>query len=363
MSNKFIKQVKNEIKKQERKEEQLFLIPSGSTLLNCACSNSPYGAYKAGTIITLPGASASGKTMLLFTMFAEICGSEKYNDYEIIYDDAEEAYSMDTPRLFGKSADERVRPPAIAKDGEPIYSETIQDFQNNILLQIKKGNPFIYALDSLDSLSSDEEMEREYKKALLSAKNPDAIKELKGSYKTEKARIIGQCLRMVRRKIKNTNSLLIIVQQERANMNAGPYGKKEITSGGRAPFYYSSHQVWTKKIKSIKKDGTKIGNRARAIITKNKLTGKERSVEFDIYDEYGIDDIGSQIDFLIKEGFWKKKGNEIVADELNISGKRSILISKIESNGLQKKLKKITGRAWVEKENKLKMNREPKYGS
>lgn len=361
MTREFIRQVKNEAKEQAQKNEKLFLIPSGATLLNCACSNSPYGGYKAGTIITLPGASASGKTMLLFTMFAEVCNDEKYNDYDIIYDDAEEALAMDVVRLFGEKTNNRVRPPVLTKDGDPIYSETIQGFQNNILLQIKKGKPFIYALDSLDSLSSDEEMEKEYKKAILSTKNPDAIRELKGSYKTEKARIIGQCLRMIRRRIRNTNSLLIIVQQERANIGAGPYGKQETTSGGKAPFYYSSHQVWTKKIKSIKKEDIKVGNRTRATVTKNKLTGKERSAEFDIYDEYGIDDIGSQIDFLVKEGAWKKKGGEIIADDLDFSGKRQILIQKIEENQLQRKLKKITGRAWIEREKKLRMKREPKY--
>ena len=358
---KFIRQVQASVKEKEEEREKVLLIPSGSTLLNCACSGYPYGAYKAGTIVTLPGASASGKTMLLFTMFAEMCQLKKFDEYKLFYDDAEEALSINIGKLFGKETQKRIYPPNFITIEESIYSQTIQDFQNNILLKIKTGNPFVYALDSLDALSSDEEMEREYKKAILSVKNPDQLKELKGSYNTEKAKIIGQCLRMIRGKLKITKSLLIIVQQERANIGGGMFQKETITSGGKAPFYYSSHQVWMKRIKSLKKNEKKIGNRVKATVTKNKLTGKERSAEFDIYDDYGVDDIGSQIDFLLQEGNWSKNGIKIDAVGLNISGTRSIIISHIEKEGLQKELKKITGETWHQIESRLKLNRKAKY--
>lgn len=357
---KFIRQVQASVEKEEEKEK-ILLIPSGATLLNCACSDSPYGAYKAGTIITLPGASASGKTMLLFTIFAEMCAFNKFKDYHFIYDDAEEALAINIRLLFGVDAHERIESPSHTKEGVSIYSQTIQDFQNNILLQIKKGKPFVYALDSLDALSSDEEMEREYKKAILSIKNPEQLKELKGSYHTEKAKIIGQCLRMIRGELKNTKSLLIIVQQERANIGGGMFQKETITSGGKAPFYYSSHQVWTKRIKSLKKNGKKIGNRVKAMVTKNKLTGKERSAEFDIYDDYGVDDIGSQIDFLLQEGNWEKHGIKIKTIGLGIDGTRTEIISQIEKEGMQKELKRITGKTWMQIESELKLNREKKY--
>ena len=358
---KFIRQIQSSVEEKDEKKEKILLIPSGSTLLNCACSGSPLGAYRAGTIITLPGASASGKTMLLFTMFAEMCQSKKFDNYKLIYDDAEEALSINIEKLFGIGALQRIKPPSYSNEKESVYSETIQDFQNNILLQIKKEIPFVYALDSLDALSSDEEMEREYKKAILSIKNPEQLKELKGSYNIEKAKIIGQCLRMIRGKLKNTKSLLIIVQQERANIGGGMFQKETITSGGKAPFYYSSHQVWMKRIKSLKKNEKKIGNRVKAIVTKNKLTGKERSAEFDIYDDYGIDDIGSQIDFLLQEGQWKKNGIKINAIGLDIIEVRSKIISQIEKEGLQKELKRITGAVWGQIESELKLNRKAKY--
>ena len=359
-TSKFIRRVKSEISELEKKDK-ILLIPSGSTLLNCACSDSPLGAFKAGEIVTLPGASASGKTMLLFTMFAEMCQMKKFDGYALIYDDAEEALAINIKRLFGSDTQERVKPPIYSSEGDSIYNQTIQDFQNSILLMIKKEKPFVYALDSLDALSSDEELAREYKKAMLSVKDPEQLKKLKGSYHTEKAKITGQCLRMIRGKIKNTKSLLIIVQQERANVGGGMFEKETITSGGKAPFYYSSHQVWMKRVKSLKKNEKKIGNRVKAMVTKNKLTGKERNVEFDIYDQYGVDDIGSQIDFLLEEEIWKKRKMEIDAVGLVVCKMRSGLIAHIEKENLQRELRRITGEAWNKIESELKLNRKMKY--
>lgn len=356
---KFSRQIQSSIVEQ-KKEKEFEYIPSGSTLLNCAASDNSFGAYKIGTIVTIPGGSASGKTMLIYTMFAEICSMKRFDKFNLIYDDAEEALAIDIKKLFGAKTKERVVPPRKNKDGESVYSETIQDFKNNLMLCIKRNKPFVYVLDSLDSLSSDAEIDREYKLALQSAKNGEQIKEIKGQQIADKARAIGQCLRTIRQRLKNTKGLLIIIQQERTNIGGGMFRPETITSGGRAPFYYSSHQIWMKKSKAIKKGEKKIGAKTRVSVMKNKLTGKERTVEFDIYYSYGIDDIGSQIDFLIKEKIWKKKVGTIISPEF-ISASREKLIDYIEENNLQKKLKKITGQAWVDLENKLQLERKAKY--
>src|SRR4030065_471292 len=359
---KFRRQVQSSAKP-EKIEDNMSVkhIPSGSTLLNCAASDSAFGAYKIGTIVTIPGGSASGKTMLIYTMFAEICDIKRFDKFRLIYDDAEEALSIDIEKLFGKKTKVRVIPPRINKEtGDSIYSETIQDFKNNLMLCIKKGIPFIYVLDSLDSLSSDAEMDREYKLAIQSAKSGEQVKEIKGQQIADKARAIGQCLRTIRQQLKNTKGLLVIIQQERTNIGGGMFRPETITSGGRAPFYYSSHQIWLKKSKAIKKGEKKIGAKTRVNIMKNKLTGKERNIEYNIYYSYGIDDIGSQIDFLVQEKIWKKKGGIIVSDEF-IPATREKLIRYIEENNLQKKLKKITGESWRKIEKELELTRKAKY--
>lgn len=350
----------------ERKEIDIsILIPSGSTMLNLACSDNPYGAFALGRIVTLPGGSASGKTMLMLTMLAECANDERFDNYNLIYDDGEETCDgFDIKYLFGNKLARIIEPPKYDENKDPVYSETIQDFKANILTRIKAKKPFIYILDSLDSLTTDEELKKEYLKALAKAKDPDAVKELKGSYKTEKAKAIGETLRMINNRLKHTRSTLFIVQQERANIGIA-FGSTKTTSGGMAPFFYSSHQVWLNKksiiTKEVKKLKRKTGNVIIAKVTKNKITGKLREVEFDTYYDYGIDDLSSCIDFLVLAKHWKKIDAIIRANDFDLSGSKKDLIDKIEERKLQNEVQVITGNVWLEIEEALRLNRERKY--
>lgn len=353
-------------KKIERKEiDTSILIPSGNTMLNLACSDNPFGAFALGRIVTLPGGSASGKTMLMLTMLAECANDERFDDYNLIYDDGEETCDgFDIEYLFGTKLANRIIAPQYDENTESIYSETIQDFKANILTKVKAKESFIYILDSLDSLTTDEELKKEYRQALIKAKDPDAVKELKGSYKTEKAKAIGETLRMINNQLKHTKSALFIVQQERANIGV-TFGLTKTTSGGMAPFFYSTHQVWLNKkatlTKTIKKQERKTGNKVIAKVTKNKITGKLRDVEFDTYYDYGIDDLSSCIDFLVSAGHWKKTDAIICAYDLDLSDSKKDLIEKIEDKRLQNEVQVITGNVWLEIEESLRLNRSRRF--
>ena len=66
------------------------LIDSGSTLINCACSDNPDGAFGLGTISTFPGQSQAGKTVLMLTMLALCAKDFRFDNYDLIMDDSEE---------------------------------------------------------------------------------------------------------------------------------------------------------------------------------------------------------------------------------------------------------------------------------
>lgn len=338
-----------------KKIETETLVPSGSTLLNLACSDNPYGAYGLGKIVTLPGTSSAGKTLLMLTTFAEAHKLERLKGHEFVYDDVEAALEFDLAYLFGKGVANRIQEPPQG------CSDTIEHFKSNIITLAEKGKPFIYCLDSFDALSSDAELEKEMRKALAMAKSEEAAKKIAGSFGTEKAKIAGQVLRMIKQELQRTNSLLIMIQQVRQNLNAGPFGQKYTTAGGEAPFFYSSHCVWLSKIESLKKQGRKIGSRVKADVKKNKLTGKLRDVEFDIFYDHGIDDIGSMVDFMVDEKVWTKSGNNINATEFDISLNRAALITHIEENNLEPRLIRVVATAWKTIEDELLLKRKPRY--
>lgn len=332
------------------------LLSSGSTLLNCACSDTPWGAFRKGTMVTITGTSQGGKTMEALTTIAEAVASTKFDEYSKHYDDVEEALEIDVNYMFGTKVAEAIQKPPLG------YSNTIQQFKANVLTLAKTGKPFIYVLDSADALTSDEELEKEMRKALAMAKSDEAAKKIAGSYGMEKAKIAGQILRMIKSELAKTDSILIALQQLRQNTDrATPFSPKYITVGGEAWYFYSTHQCWLTKAENIKDKNLRIGSYVNVAVKKNKLTGKYREITFPIYNDYGIDDIASCIDWMVDEGPWNKEGNVIVATELDLALNKPKLIATIEEQGLERKLKRAVGDAWKKREEEVKLNRKPRF--
>jgi len=320
------------------------LIPTSSTLLNCACSDNPTGGYGIGKLVNLIGDSSSGKTLLGLSCFAEMAMFKKFDEYAFIYDDVEAALEFNLDYLFGREVSDRI--------DMSITSDTIQDFYGNITRTIKEERPFVYILDSLDALTSIEEMKR------ADAYAKDNEKE-KGSYKMEKAKMLTEILRVIARDIKRTEALIIIVSQTRDNVGFG-YATKS-RSGGRALKFYSSHEIWLSVLKSLEKKDRIIGVNTEAKVSKNKLTGKVRNVEFPIYYDYGVDDIAANVDFLVKEGRWKKNKLTIQATDFNIEGTKDKLVRRIENDSIELDLQSLVGEVWNNIEEEIRLKRKPKY--
>lgn len=321
------------------------LVPTGSTLLNCALSDWPYGGYGLGRLVNLVGDSSSGKSLLALTCLAEMSCYQRFDQYRFIYDEPEAALAFNLKHLFSYDIAER-----IATD---VVSNTIQDFYANLLKAIKKGDPFIYVLDSLDSVSSIEEMKRADKIA------GDTEDKDKGSYKMEKQKLISEILRVTCREIKDKEAVVIIVSQTRDNVGMG-YNPKT-RSGGSALKFYSSHEIWLSIKEKIKRSDREIGVGTEAKVSKNKLTGKVRKVPMSIYYDYGVDDISENVDFLVDAGRWPKSKNTVEAPDFNLSGTRASVVKSIEIKYLGKELQRLVGEEWMKIEDGLKLDRKPKY--
>lgn len=356
MKNKEIKELLTSKKKNIKKE----YVSTGSTLLNLACSDNPFYGFLKGHYYFLVGDSASGKTFLSLTCLAEAARNGAFDDYTFIYDNAEDGALMDIARFFGSKVAQRLKPPAFDKDTDmPIFSSTIEEFYYNVDKALKKRAPFIYILDSMDALSSTDEIAKfeEQKEAYKKGK------EVSGSYGDGKAKKNSANLRRVVSAIKNSGSILIIINQTRDNLGFG--FEKKTRSGGHALRFYACLELWSSIKEKIKKtiDGKKrqLGIQCQIQIKKNRLTGKEHVISIPIYHSYGIDDIGSCVDFLVDEGHWDMEGNSIVATEFAITEKRHKLIEQIEHDGLEKDLQIIVGEVWSGIEEKSKLNRKARY--
>lgn len=326
------------------------LVPSGSTLLNLALSDREDGGWAVGRVANLIGDSSSGKTLLALTAFAEMASDGRFARYRLILDDAEHALAFDVGRMFGGAALDRIEAPG--EDGE--NSDTIQDFHLNVVEAIDRGTPFAYVLDSFDALTSVEELGRTDR--WIEARRGG--KEVGGTYGMEKAKLASQVLREIKGRLKHTESLLIVISQTRDNVDPLSF-ERRTRSGGRALRFYSSHEVWSAVRKKIRRKGRTVGVLVRIRVSKNKLTGKLRDVELPIYYDYGVDDLGSCVDWLVEEGAWRKVGSRISTPWGDMS--RDRLLGHLESEGLELELRRAVGERWRAVEEGLRLGRKPRY--
>jgi len=341
-------QVKKVSKKKIKKAEPVdsrILIPSGSTMLDLCCSDTPFGAYVPGTLVNPVGDKSAGKTMGYHSMLAEMCRWKRFKDYHLIHRDIEHAVQWDIAQLFGDKLAKRIDMKSKVR--------TIEDMKKDLRALIKEGRPFVYGLDAYDAVGSKEG----------DAKKDD---DESGYANAKKTKELGFILQESLDGIVNTGSLLVIISQVRQNMDPAPFTPKFKRNGGQALGHYVSHEPWIFKGKKLYREVNKrkrqIGVMAMPRVEKNRLTGKVRSCEFPIYYDYGIDDLGSCVSFMIKEGFWKKKDGKIRAKELRVSGANvGALVAKIEEKNLEKELKTAVGRAWLEIEESMKLNRKKKF--
>lgn len=350
-------------------------VSTGSTLLNLALTDHPDCGWQKGKMANIIGDSSSGKTFLTLTTFAEAAIDERFDDFRLIMDDAEHANEFNIKHLFGPKVAKRIEAPAKLK-GDDLHSELIEDFHANLRNAIKNKDPFIYILDSMDALDSEADQKKieEFMKvherkrdALENAKDGEdakAVKDVAGTYGMAKAKKNSDILRDVCGKLEKSNSILLIISQTRDNINPMSFEKKT-RSGGRALKFYASHEIWTASGGKIKSKDRVIGVNCIIKVSKNKITGKVREVEIPIYYSYGLDNIGSCIDFLIGEGFWSGGGKTAINTQgsfgLDKGISRNKLIEHIEENELEDELKTITAKCWKEIEDSLVIKRKNKY--
>ena len=355
-------------------------VSSGSVLLNLALTNHPDCGWKLGRMANVIGDSGAGKTVLCMTSVAATCNDDSNSDVNAKFDDGEHAYEFNTKKMFGPRTKARLQfvdPP----------SENIEGFSDNLRAAINEDEPFIYIMDSFDSLGCEDDTKHLESERLIRQGKSKA--KSKGSYGTAKPKLASQLLREECGKLSDSRGALLIISQTRDNLNAFSYEKKT-RSGGKALKFYATHEVWIIYTGAIKEKDRQVGAETEVKVRKNKITGKKRSIKLYVFDDYGIDDIGSCVDFLVSEKWWsysakeapkgpktkvarapKAEDDEKVSKTKPIDTKgdlgdypamsRTKLIQTIEDDDLKEELKQAVTACWNDIEESIRPKRKAKY--
>jgi len=223
--------------------------------------------------------NSTGKTLLAIEATNSFI--RKYPTARPKYREVEAAFDLPYAASIGMPVDQ-------IDFGDDKDVNTVEDFYADLNEYIQKldGKPGLYILDSLDALSSESELKRDFNE---------------GSYNMEKAKQMGQIFRRLVRELKRTNTHLMIISQERDNIGV-TFGKRSTRSGGRALDFFCSQVLWLAKIgtndQTVGKLKRAVSIDIRANCEKNKINIPLQRCDFTIRFNFGIDELNSYINWL-----------------------------------------------------------------
>ena len=258
-------------------------IPTGAISLDLALG---CGGFPRGRVIELYGAEGSGKTSLALSVAAN---AQKQGG-TVAFVDAENALTRELTGFMGVD-------PHNMMLFQPNSGEDAIDVINKILAA-KAAD--IIIVDSVAALVPTAELEAE------------TAQQFMGLH----ARMMSRWMRRVSAAVAESDTMLILINQVRANL--GAYGTPDTTTGGRAIKFYASVRIEVgtnsgKRIFNTAKD--QIGHTCVATIRKNKVGMPFKKAEYDLIYGQGISGAGSLLDVCVELGVVTRAGSSYVDTE------------------------------------------------
>lgn len=367
MNTAFLNSIKETLlaKKHVEAPKRGMYFSTGCTLLDLVVGGGEkagYGmGYEAGTIVRDWGGSSSSKTFKACELIS--ANYHKYKDkFKWKYADIEGGNTIDSQTLYGFE----VIP--TNKQTRDTMPQTVEEWEYDVhkfLESLKEDECGIYVLDSLDALSSDAIEKRREKRHTAYEKEKEFDE---GTYGMDSAKFLSQeMFRGLSAKLAEKNALLYIINQERDNVNAGMYGKKNKLGGGRAVGFYETARIYSKLKDTEERAGRAVAVLIETTAEKVRHPRPFRSCFVPIRFDYGIDDVAANLDFLFDlrsdaTGELLKRAKAIVWEDGMEPMSRDELIQYIEENKLRKKLRQDVIDKWESIENEIRTVRPGKYG-
>jgi RecA/RadA recombinase len=343
MAQRKTKKVVDEIKESVTKKNtnKKDLLSSGCTVFDLVTGKLPFG------IINIVGDTTTGKTYLTLEILAHL--RKKFGKkLKWFWDKAEGRFSWNTENMYGYDV--------LPDEMEKRKSITVEDMAFNLkkeLDSLKQDEFLIYIIDSLDGLSSDEELKREDK--MQAAKKAEKKLET-GTFAMGKAKDLSKFFRLRTKEIADKKCILLVISQVRDNIGI-TFGRQYRRNGGKGLDHYSDVIAWLAVAEKHKKKGREYAStiKIKTDKTSNGQPRREGFIEL-VYD-YGVDNVLTNINFLydLKTETGKNIANinKKLLDWESMEFTRKKLIQYIEENDLENDLENKVVEKWNEIEQSI----------
>ena len=255
-------------------QERIPSISTGSLGLDVALG---IGGLPQGRIVEIYGPESSGKTTLTLQVIAEC----QKSGGTCAFIDAEHALDPLYAQNLGVNIDDLLV-------SQPDTGEQALEICDMI---VRSGAVDVVIIDSVAALTPKAEIEG----------------EMGDTHVGLQARLMSQALRKMAGNIKNSNTLVVFINQIRMKIGV-MFGSPETTTGGNALKFYSSVRLDIRRIGAIKDGDEVIGNETRVKVIKNKVAPPFKQTEFQIMYGRGINRTGEIIDLGVQQGLVEKAG-------------------------------------------------------
>jgi recombination protein RecA len=336
-------------------DERVDFISTGSTVLNLAASGKGRdGGWARGRIINIVGDNSTGKSLLCLEACAQVfynikkMNSKIYPTPEIVhivYNNVEGVMDFPVETMYGEEFNQKVE-----WIQTPIAEEFGKDFQRRVEA-LNNGEFLLYIIDSIDALVPEAQADR--MEQILADKKVD------GSYGTEKAKFFSAgFFNHLCGLMKGKDATLICVSQVRERIGIS-FGEKYYRTGGKALDFYTHQVTWLSQTERLERTsrGEKrtYGIKIKARFKKNKTAKPFREANFTVLLDYGIDDVGSLVDY-----FYGPKEKEVEWNGEQI--KTTDLVQLVDNNPEEfKKLQDLVEKHWMEIEDAIKPERKNRW--
>ena len=249
-------------------------VSTGSLGLDIALG---IGGLPFGRIVEIYGPESSGKTTLCLQVMAE---AQKLGKTVAIVD-AEHALDPQYAEKLGVNLEDLLV-------SQPDTGEQALEITDML---VRSGSVDVIVIDSVAALVPKAEIEG----------------DMGDSHVGLQARLMSQALRKLTGSIKQTNTLVIFINQIRMKIGV-MFGSPETTTGGNALKFYSSVRLDIRRIGAIKEGDEIVGNETRVKVVKNKVSPPFKQAEFQIMYGAGIYHMGEVLDWGVKLNLVDKSG-------------------------------------------------------
>ena len=250
------------------------VVSSGSLALDVALG---IGGLPRGRVIEIYGPESSGKTTLTLQVIAE---AQKVGG-TAAFVDAEHALDPIYAEKLGVNIDELLV-------SQPDTGEQALEICDMLT---RSGAVDVIVVDSVAALTPKAEIEG----------------DMGDSHMGLQARMLSQAMRKLTGNLKQSNTMLIFINQIRMKIGV-MFGNPETTTGGNALKFYASVRLDIRRTGAVKEGDEITGNETRVKVVKNKVAPPFKQAEFQILYGTGINSIGELIDLGVKHKLVEKAG-------------------------------------------------------